>query len=124
MTTVEVIGVYDVEAPEPCHLVEVLLTGCEGRFDVGDFIQPDNGPRSGWQAAYAEKLLSSGGDALTWDLWDGPGGEDMWRGDVRLVFFLHYLDSARPLSTPFGEVEMPAPSARPARLARIEYEEP
>jgi hypothetical protein len=37
---------------------------------------------------------------------------------------MHYLDPARPLRTPFGDVELPDPNDRPYRLASIEYEEP
>lgn len=43
----------------------------------------------------------------------------------RLVFFLHFLDFARPLRTPFGEVALPKPTPPPKRLTDlIEYELP
>ena len=61
---------------------------------------------------------------MAWDLWDGPGDDRLWEGDVRLVFFFHHLDLDSALVTPFGEVTIPSPTPRPGRLAVVEYEEP
>ena len=124
MPNVQVVGVYPVDAPEPCHLVELRVSGSEGRFDVSQFTQEDDRPRIDWQVAYAEKLLDASGDSIEWALWNGPGDEVPWSGDLRLAFFFHYLDFARPLRTPFGPVDLPAPSPLPDRLAHVEYEEP
>jgi hypothetical protein len=41
-----------------------------------------------------------------------------------LVFFFLYLDTELPLVTPFGDIRVPTPTERPARLDGIEYEEP
>jgi hypothetical protein len=38
------------------------------------------------------------------------------------VFFLHHLSFDRPLLTPAGPVERPAPTLAPPRLAGIGYE--
>jgi hypothetical protein len=125
MASVEVVGVYPVDAPEPCHLVELVVRGSDGRFDVGSFTQPDeHRPKSDWQVPYAEKLLDSSGEDVAWDFWDGLGHDRLWEGDVRLVFFFHHLDLDSPLVTPFGEVTIPSPTPRPGRLAVVEYEEP
>jgi hypothetical protein len=49
MTTLEVIGVYPIEAPEPVHLVELRCKGVAGVFDVGTITQELPGqPRSNW----------------------------------------------------------------------------
>lgn len=116
---------YPVHAREPCHLIELLVRSCEGRFDLAPLTQRDQRrPRAEWQVPYAEKMLDPSGERVAWALWDGPGDEDLWRGDVRLAFFFHYLDTELPLLTPFGDVSFPAPTERPARLDGMEYEEP
>jgi hypothetical protein len=45
-------------------------------------------------------------------------------GHFRLAFFFHYLRLEGPLVTPAGQLGLPPPSARPARLATLEYEPP
>jgi hypothetical protein len=123
--SVEVVGVYAVDAPESCHLIEVIVRDSDGRFDLGGFTQRDDLlPRSDWQVAYAEKLLDPLGEAVVWDLWDGPGDDLLWRGVVRLAFFFHHLDLDAPIATPFGDVPLPPTSPRPPRLAQITYGEP
>jgi hypothetical protein len=122
---VEIVGVYPVQAREPCHLVELLVGSCEGPFDLTLVTQRDRDqPRANWQVPYAEKMLDPSGERVEWDLWDRTGDEALWRGDVRLVFFFHYLDTELPLVTPFGDIRVPTPTERPARLDGIEYEEP
>jgi hypothetical protein len=119
---VEVFGVYPVpEAEEPCHLVEVIVEGYEGALDVGVFTQaePDL-PREDWQAPWNEYLLND----------DGSEGEPVFprppyvAGSARLAFFFCYLDPSRPLETPAGLAPLPAVTARPRRLAFVEYEPP
>lgn len=41
MATLEILGIHPVEAEEPCFLVEVLVAGAKGRFDVGAITQAD-----------------------------------------------------------------------------------
>lgn len=101
------------------------MTGSDGRFDVGAITQADAAqPPTNWQVPYAEKLLTPDGDEVLIDLWHAEGNQEMWVGDVRLVFFMHYLDPETPLTTPFGNVQLPAPTPCPARLEMIEYETP
>ena len=122
--TVEVIGVYPVEASEPCHLVELCVIDCDGPFDLGSFTQRMAGqPPSDWQAPYDEKLLSEDGDEVVGDPWRNTD-EHLWTGSVRLAFFMHHVDLGLPISTPFGDVALPAPQPRPQRLGHLEYEEP
>lgn len=125
MATIEVLGLYPVEAAQPCFLLEVLVSGSDGPFDLGEITQADGStPSTDWQVPYAEKLLAPEGDAVLLDLWDGDGNPEMWVGDIRLAFFMHQLDLTSPLATPFGEATLPAPTARPSRLQAIEYETP
>jgi hypothetical protein len=123
--SVEIVGVYPVPgAPEPVHLVEVAVRDSPG-FDAGDFVQPDpDEPEANWQTAYDERALDTSGSRAITDSFELSGRPDLLTGDVRLVFFMHYLDPAKPLRTPFGDVELPDPTARPDRLASIEYEQP
>jgi hypothetical protein len=125
MASVEVVGLYPVpEAPEPVHLIELLVRDSPG-FDPAKFVQPDlNEPEENWQVAYDERALNESGDVPITESFELSGRPDLLKGDVRLVFFMHYLDPARPLMTPFGTVELPDPSDRPQRLSAIEYEEP
>ena len=97
-------GVHPVEAAEPCDLIEVELAGDEA-FDWGEVTQEDaTQPRANWQVPYDEQPL-----------------DDQGR---RWVFFFHYLDPSKPLLTPGGPIELPAPTPRPAHLKDIEYTEP
>jgi hypothetical protein len=129
VASVEVIGVYPVpETPEPVHLVEIVVRNSPG-FDPGDFVQPDpDRPESNWQTAYDERVLDDSGNSVITEsfelMGDRPGRPELLQGDVRLVLFMHYLDPARPLRTPFGDGELPNASDRPNRLASIEYEQP
>ena len=125
MATVEVIGDYLVPgAPEPVHLVEVVVRDSPG-FDPGAFVQPDPArPEENWQTAYDERALNESGDAPITESFELSRRPDLLEGDVRLVFFMHYLDPARPLMTPFGAIDLPDPRDRPQRLSKIEYEEP
>jgi hypothetical protein len=92
MPSVEVVGVYRFGAPEPCHLIELIVRGSDGQFDVGSITQlDDQAPRSDWQVLYAQKILDAFGERVVWDLSDGPGEDRFWQGDVRLVFFFHFL---------------------------------
>lgn len=120
---IEVFGVYPVlGSEEPCHLVEIALTGVSDAWDVGDFTQEVAGlDRGGWQAAYDEHYLNEEGacdlDSENYD--QRPAGSDF-----RLVFFFHYLDFSKPLFTPFGSVSLPRERQLPERLAFIEYDPP
>jgi len=97
-------GVHRIDAPEPCHLIDVELDEA-GDFDWGEVTQENpTQPRSNWQVAYDERPL-----------------DDQQR---RWAFFFHYLDFSKPLLTPHGEVQIPAATPRPEHLANVDYEPP
>lgn len=102
---VEVVGVYDVpDAPEPCYLIEMVVPS---GANVGDITQVDpDQPESNWQVPWDERVLSTDGK------------------NERVAFFFHYLNPHIPLTTPWGEMDIPQPTPRPERLASVEYEQP
>ena len=117
---VEVIGLYPVDAPEPVHLVELLFTNCTGPVDVGAITQrnPEE-PKSNWQVPWDERILSRDGSVIL----DSPDASPN-AGEIRLVFFFHYLNLGLPLATPAGPAVLPSPVARPERLRLMVYESP
>ena len=121
---VDIVGVYPVEeAPEPCHLIEMTIAA--EPFGFTEITQAvEDQPHSNWQVPWDEKALDEVGERVVANAWDSPGPGEISGGRMRFVFFFHYLDLSAPLLTPWGEIELPAPSPRPIRLAMIEYEEP
>lgn len=118
---VMVIGVHRVdEAPEPCHLIELLVEG-EGEFAAGSITQPNPTiPEANWQVPYDEYRLAP----------DGRSGEPLGfapvdvHGHIRLALFFHYLSPTEPLRTPAGPVALPPVTPMPRRLRFMEYEPP
>jgi hypothetical protein len=110
---VEIVGVYLVpEAPEPCHLVELIVTEAH-EFNMGEFTQETPGqPRANWQVPWDERFLTP------------EGTEEAAQETGRVAFFFHYLNPSVPLLTPFGPVVLPNPQERPTRLDWLRYEEP
>lgn len=106
--TFHVRGVHQIDAEEPVYLIDIAIDGTYGDVEWDAITQPSPAePRENWQSVYDEQEL--------------PRLPD---GRARAVFFFHYLDRSRPLSTGFGEVPLPAPTPIPADLRSIEYEEP
>ncbi len=86
-------------------LIEIKIEPPNAKFDWSDFTQPVPGqPQSSWQVPYDERSI------------DKTAG--------RWAFFLHFVDVARPLSTPLGERPLPRPAPIPSHLAFIKYEAP
>ena len=56
--------------------------------------------------------------------WPDDDSVDRWQGDVRLAFFLHYIDFGQDLDTPFGSLGLPDPVPRPTRLRFIKFRLP
>jgi hypothetical protein len=101
----KIVGVHRVQAPEPCHLIEVEFDAPTPDYDWGKVTQETPGqPRSNWQVPWDERPIDHEGR--------------------RWAFFLHYLDSSHPLLTPDGSVSMPQPTELPRHLQDIEYAEP
>ncbi len=125
MPKIEPIGVYPVEAREPVHLVEVWVRAAERVFDIGGITQdlPDQ-PKSNWQVPYSEYVLNGAGDETLTEEFGAADKPELWKGDMRMAFFFHYLDFERPLLTPFGPVQLPRATELPERLSIIRYEPP
>jgi hypothetical protein len=94
-------------------LVEVIIENADDRYTADDFSQPDSD-----QAAYMEMYLSRVGTSVISE-YDRPPGDFL-----RVVFFLHHFDAAKPLKTSYGVVSIPTPTAMPDRLSRIIRYEP
>src|SRR5690554_5558020 len=100
----EIVGVYPIDAAEPCHLIEVKLRDDNGELDWGAVTQEVKGElRENWQVAYDEQLITD---------------ED---GSLSYVFYFHYLDFSKPLVTPYGSFSIPDASTLPPWLQHIEY---
>lgn len=121
MTDIEVLGVHPVgETQAPCHLLEVEVRDLTESLDLAALRQPDPAlPEDEWQAPYDEVLLDREGRPTKErvPLRLGPG-------NVRLAFFLHDLDLARPLQSPFGDIRLPPATPRPVRLEGVRYVAP
>jgi hypothetical protein len=110
------------EELESIVLVEARITGCAGTADLGGWGQSGSGVRilsPDDQAAYAEMFLSDDGSSVVSDYLLPENTEA-----VRVVFWLHFYDPARPIVTSFGPVYPPDPSPMPERLSRLVTYEP
>ena len=122
---VEVIGLYPVDADPHVHLIELLIHGCTGVFDMSEFTQGSLGlPTSNWQVAYDEQILDERGERVVADGFFARVKAELWSGNVRLVFFFHNIDLSKPLKTPFGDVTLPREGEKPERLSSVRYEPP
>jgi hypothetical protein len=95
-------------------LLELSVEDRDDRFDVGEFGQPDSD-----QAPYDERFLSEDGSQIVAEGFDVPTGKRL-----RCVFFLHNLDTTKPLKTSYGDVQVPQLQPMPDRLLRIISYEP
>jgi hypothetical protein len=117
---VEVVGVYEVPGAADAHLVVVSTGVAPPELDIGAFTQEQPGePRENWQAPWLERYLDPDGARVLTEAFDPPP-EGLT--STRVVFFMHFLDLDRPLLTPEGPVDLPAPTELPDRLAAVEYE--
>lgn len=124
-TSMEIMGVYPIKASEPVHLVEILVKDSTSAVEIGKITQELPGqPRSNWQVPYDEKILNADGTRVMADPFLERHKPKLWIGNVRLVFFFHYLDLSKPLQTPLGDVTLPPESKKPRRLSGIKYEAP
>ena len=102
---IEIVGVHSVDAPGPCHIIEVKLSPPHSDCDWGAITQETaDQPKDNWQVPWGEQSL------------DDTGTD--W------VFFFHYLDTSQPLITPDGPKDLPAATPIPDHLAGIVYEGP
>jgi hypothetical protein len=106
MTQIRVIGVYPVTAGEPCHLIEIESSRALADGELAELTQPDSDlPKENWRAAYDGRCIEKS-------------------EPCRYLFFFHYLDLSKPLSSPAGALELPPQTRRPLRLAFVRYEPP
>ncbi len=116
---IEIMGIYEIEAREPCYLVEMSITNAPERLDLMSFTQEILGQsQDNWQVPYDEHFLTTDGAALYDEQhpWVKPA-----ENNIRFAFFFHYLDLNKPLQTGFGEVTLPHPTEKPDRLGFITY---
>jgi hypothetical protein len=123
MVSIKVLGIYPIKANQPVHLIEVQISNSSGMFNVSKFTQEiDSQPELNWQAPYMEYILNAEGNKILADDYTATKMPELWKGDVRMTFFFHYLDKKKPLRTPFGEVSLPTEIPLPKRLKIIKYE--
>jgi hypothetical protein len=125
---VEIVGVYSLEdkSGAPCSLVELIIRNCLQPLDFSEFRQekPSVDPSGGYQVPYLEHMLDFSGENILADDYGIGKHPELWDGDVRIVFFLHFLDPYMPLKTPFGFLRLPLPIKMPDRLKKVKYENP
>jgi ABC-type uncharacterized transport system YnjBCD ATPase subunit len=82
---IEIIGVYSIQAREPCHLVELWIRELEGELLLEEFTQEVVGQaRSDWQVPWDERFLNKSGTAQAADRF--PRGIEGGR-EIRVAFF-------------------------------------
>src|SRR5437660_3320520 len=102
VTPVEVVGVHPIDAPEPCHLVE-LIWRSSAPLDFSAITQEDPNVRpDGWQVPWDERVLSQDSDG------------------VRYAFFFHYLQPDKPLQTAVGPIGLPETTRLAPHLQAIQ----
>lgn len=104
---IEVLGNYRI-GREPWRLVEIKVSALDVPFDFDSLTLPVQGqPKDNWQVVWDERVLSA----------------DQQRGELHACFFL-FVSSKEPLKTPAGDIVLPPPMDRPARLDWVTFEEP
>ena len=102
-----IVGIHKVDTDESVHLIELEVEGDVDAFDFGEVTQEMPGEdQDNWQVAYDEREIESSNK------------------NRRFVFFFHDIDLALPLSTSFGNVDIPNVTKTPNRLSDIEYDVP
>lgn len=97
------------------YLIEMTIDGREAIVADLPFTQrKQDVPESDWQAPWLERYLYPNGREV---VSEGSPPEDATR--VRVAFYLHDLDPAQPLASPWGDIKMPQPTPMPARLMQI-----
>jgi hypothetical protein len=99
-------------------LIEAVVDGLVGRFDMGKFGQMLEGYR-GYpqhkQVGYDEGLLSADGESLMERKMNCVSGT----GPLRFAVYLHFYDPSRPLEWQGGEVACPPVKRAPDRLMKL-----
>lgn len=104
------------EQLESVVLIELLVRNRDKRFQLDDFAQRHKGrSKDNDQVAWAEAYLSPDGKSLLVERWSDPPEID----PLRVAFFIHFWDAAKPLQSSYGELSCPAPQPMPDRLKRL-----
>lgn len=123
--SIEIIGVYSIPNYDEVHLMEIVVKDSNQKLDLSEITQEIPGqPKEYWQVPWDEKLLNQTGDAIIADYFSLKNEPGLWIGNLRLVFFFHYLDLSKPLMTPFDSIKLPKEDPIPKRLSQINYEPP
>jgi hypothetical protein len=106
---------YTREHFEKLALIEALVEGLDGRFEMGEFGQmqlefPDDPKRM--QVGYDEGLLSLDGETLIQRKMNCVHGT----GPLRFAAYLHLYDPERPVKWQEGKVTCPPIQEIPVRL--------
>lgn len=122
---IKLIGFYKVPDHKNVYLFEFEINSTDSDFDVGDFTQKlPNVDSMNWQVPYEEQFLNKNGTEVIGD-YDADQNQNELEKPFRLVFFFHYFDLQKPLSTPFGDISAKNFEPIPKRLSDIiEYEQP
>lgn len=122
-TPVKLIGLYSVDENPDVTLVELSIDKKANEIDIGEFTQEiENEPRLNWQVPFAEKYLDKDGNTIIGDDIDLPA---LITDTTRLTFFFYFLDTTKPLMTPFGQLTLTQKKEQPKRIKDlIVFEDP
>ena len=122
--TMKVIGIYPIKASEPVHMIEMSTEDSITLFDLSSITQEVSGqPKENWQVPYMEHILNQDGTEILANDLEIMAKPELLQGNLRLVFFFHYLDLQKPLISPWGKIILPDETEKPERI-KIQYEEP
>ena len=114
-------GIYRfIDNCVPLALFDVVVSGLDDRFRVGDFTQEMAGvpDRKMWQVAYGEAELTPDGTHL----FNIKNQHPEALHDARLAFYFHYYDPSRPMLWTYGQFSSPPVQMVPEKLvAMIPY---
>ena len=123
ISQIDILGVYPIKSTEPCHLIELSINSINNPLDISKITQEDTtNSEDNWQVPYLEHILDFSGNEILADDFEIDDKPELWKENIRLVFFFHYLKLDKPLITPFGDISLPAESELPNRLNIIKYE--
>jgi hypothetical protein len=105
-------------------LIEAIVSNRDDRFKIEEFTQRlVNVPESQLQAPWLETYLTADGSERLID--ERRFVKVPSESNLRMAFFMHFWDPAVPLSTTYGLVKCPPPTAMPGRLEVLApYEAP
>ena len=87
---------------------DIRVMNADRKFDAGDFTQPGSD-----QVAYDEVYLSPDGYSIE------SNSKPKDPTNFRIYFFLHFVNSQKPLRTSYGELEIPELQPIPDYLNKI-----